>query len=280
MLKRPIPSTGEMLPVVGCGTWRTFDVRMAGDVRMSSGQRPPLGRVLQALFDGGGSVIDSSPMYGRSEGVVGELVEDLDARVRAFIATKVWTEGREAGIAQMTRSTGLLKAEPLDLVQVHNLLDWRTHLATLRDWKASGRVRYIGITHYKTSVHEDLEAVMRSEPIDFVQVNYALNNRAAERSLLPLAVERGIAVLVNRPFGMGTLIRRLGRNPLPAFAAELDCANWAELALKFVLANQAVTCVIPGTGQPGHMASNVRAGSGRLPDADLQGRILAAAGVT
>ena len=273
MLKRPIPASGEMLPVVGCGTWRTFDVRTA------SGQRSPLRDVLRTLFDAGGATIDSSPMYGRSEAVVGELVEELDARGRAFVATKVWTQGREAGIAQMTRSLERLRALPLDLVQVHNLLDWRTHLATLRDWKARGRVRYIGITHYKTSVHADLEAVMRSEPIDFVQVNYALNNREAENTLLPLAAERGIAVLVNRPFGKGTLVRRLERGPLPGFAAELDCASWAELTLKYVLANPAVTCVIPGTGKPGHMAANARAGSGRLPDPELCRRIRAAAGV-
>ena len=273
MLKRPIPASGEMLPVIGCGTWRAFDVRMA------SGQRSPLRDVLRTLFDAGGAVIDSSPMYGHAEAMVGELVEELDARDRAFVATKVWIEGREAGIAQMTRSLERLRASPLDLVQVHNLLDWRTHLATLRDWKASGRVRYIGITHYKTSVHADLEAVMRSEPIDFVQVNYALNNREAEKTLLPLAAERGIAVLVNRPFGKGTLVRRLDRGPLPGFAAELDCASWAELALKYVLANQAVTCVIPGTAKPGHMAANARAGSGRLPDPELCRRIRAAAGV-
>ncbi len=273
MLKRAIPSTNEMLPVVGCGTWRAFDVRM------SPGQRAPRRAVLQALFDGGGAVIDSSPMYGRSEAVVGELVEELDAKARAFIATKVWTEGRDAGIAQMTRSFELLRASSLDLMQVHNLVDWRTHLATLRDWKAAGRVRYIGITHYKTSAHADLEAVMRSEPIDFVQVNYALNNRAAGKSLLPLAADRGIAVLVNRPFGMGALVQRLSRLPLPAFAPELGCASWAELALKYIIANPAVTCVIPGTRAPEHMAGNVRAGSGQLPDAGLRKRILDAAGV-
>ena len=273
MLTRAIPATGELLPVIGCGTWRAFDVRMA------SGQRGPLREVLRTLFDGGGAVVDSSPMYGRAEAVVGELVEDLDARPRAFVATKVWTEGREAGIAQMARSVQLLRAGPLDLVQVHNLVDWRTHLATLRDWKAAGRVRYIGITHYKTAAHADLEAVMRSEPIDFVQVNYALNSRAAAGSLLPLAADRGIAVLVNRPFGMGALVRRLSGLPLPGFAADLGCASWAELALKFVLAHPAVTCVIPGTCQPAHMAGNIRAGSGPLPDADLRRRMLEAAGV-
>ena len=273
MLKRPIPASGEMLPVIGCGTWRTFDVRMA------SGRHPALRNVLRTLFEAGGAMIDSSPMYGHAEGVVGELVEELDARDRAFVATKVWTQGREAGIAQMTRSLEQLRALPLDLVQVHNLLDWRTHLATLREWKESGRVRYIGITHYKTNVHADLEAVMRAEPIDFVQVNYALNNREAEKTLLPLAAERGIAVLVNRPFGKGTLLRRLSHGPLPALAAELDCTSWSELALKYILANQAVTCVIPGTGQPGHMAANARAGAGRLPDPALCRRILAAAGL-
>ena len=267
MLKRVIPSTGEMLPVVGCGTWRTFDVRAA------SGRRDPLRAVLRTLLDGGGAVID-----GRSEAVVGEVVEELGARPRAFVATKVWTEGREAGIDQMTRSLHLLRTAPLDLVQVHNLVDWRTHLATLRDWKAAGRVRYVGITHYKSSAHADLEAVMRSEPLDFVQVNLALNNRAAERSLLPLAADRGIAVLVNRPFGMGALLRRLNRDPLPAFASELGCASWAELALKYILANPAVTCVIPGTGRPEHMAINLRAGSLPLPDAGSRRRILEAAG--
>ena len=272
MLRRSIPSTGEMLPVIGCGTWRAFDVRPA------SGQRGPLREVLRTLLDGGGAVVDSSPMYGRAEAMAGELIGELGARPRAFIATKVWIEGREAGIAQMTRSRQLLGAAPLDLVQLHNLVDWRTHLATLRDWKAEGRVRYLGITHYKASAHADLEAVMRSEPVDFVQVNLAVNSRAAERSLLPLAADRGIAVLVNRPFGMGTLLRRLNRNPLPGFAAELGCASWAELALKYVLANPAVTCVIPGTCRPEHMAGNVRAGSPPLPDASMRRRILEAAG--
>ena len=273
MLKRPIPSTGELLPVIGCGTWRAFDVRL------SSGQRPALRGVLRTLLDGGGSVIDSSPMYGRAEAVVGDLIEELDARPQSFIATKVWTEGREAGVLQMTRSLDLLRVQQVDLMQIHNLLDWQKHLATLRDWKAKGRVRYIGITHYKSSAHADLEAVMRSEPIDFVQVNYALSNRAAAGSLLPLAADRGIAVLVNRPFSMGALTRRLSQRLLPGFATELGCASWAELALKYVLANPAVTCAIPGTRQPEHMAGNLRAGSAPLPDATMRRRILEAAGV-
>ncbi len=273
MLTRPIPATGEPLPVIGCGTWRTFDVRP------DSGHRPPLRAVLQTLFDGGGTMIDSSPMYNRAEGIVGSLLAEIPAHPRPFLATKVWTEGREAGIAQMTRSLDRLGVQQIDLMQIHNLMDWRTHLATLRDWKAAGRIRLIGITHFKNEAHPALEAVMRAEPIDFVQVNLALGNRAAEGSLLPLAAARGIAVLVNRPFGKGALTRRLAQRPLPSFAAELGCTTWAELALKWVLANPAVTCVIPGTGEPTHMAANVRAGHGPLPDQHMRARILAAAGL-
>ena len=273
MLTRPIPATNEQLPVIGCGTWRTFDVRP------DSGHRPPLQAVLQTLFDAGGTVIDSSPMYNRAEATVGTLLAEIPAHPRPFLATKVWTEGREAGIAQMTRSLDRLGTRQIDLMQIHNLLDSRTHLATLRDWKAAGRIRLIGITHFKNDAHPALEAVMREEPIDFVQVNLAMGNRAAEGSLLPLAAARGIAVLVNRPFGKGTLTRRLVQLPLPDFAAELGCATWPELALKWVLANPAVTCVIPGTAQPAHMAANVRAGHGPLPDRDMRARILAAAGL-
>ena len=179
----------------------------------------------------------------------------------------------------MRRSMQLLKADPIDLIQVHNLVDCRTHLRTLRDWKANGRVRYLGITHYTAGAHADLAAVMRAEPIDFVQVNYAMDDRAAEKTLLPLAVERGIAVLINRPLGQGGLVRRLARLPLPAFAADLGCSSWAEIALKYLIANEAVTCVIPATGNPAHMLSNARAGSGVLPDAEMRKRILAAAGI-
>ena len=272
MLKRPIPSSGEMIPVIGLGTWQTFDVGT------SAAAREPLGQVLEALFGGGGSLIDSSPMYGKSEGVVGDLLAERGARNRAFVATKVWTRGRQEGIAQMARSMDLLKTQPLDLMQIHNLLDWQTHLATLRDWKASGRVRYIGVTHYSTSAHADLAAVMRNEPLDFVQFNYALDDRAAEQTLLPLAAERGIAVLINRPFGEGALIRRLSHQLLPDFAGEIGCTSWAELALKYLIANEAVTCIIPATRQPGHMKSNARAGWRPLPDAEMRRRIVTAAG--
>lgn len=271
MLKRLIPSSGELIPVVGCGTWQTFDVGTA------AADRQPLRGVLEELLHAGGSVVDSSPMYGKAEGVAGDLIEELKARTQIFAATKVWTQGREEGIAQMSRSMQLMKANPIDLIQIHNLVDWRTHLKTLRAWKEEGRVRYLGITHYTTGAHPDLEAVMRAEPIDFVQVNYAMDDRAAERSLLPLAIERGIAVLINRPLGQGSLVRRLSQTPMPGFASELGCTNWAELALKYLIANEAVTCVIPATSNPAHMKSNGGAGSGALPDLAQRKRILAAA---
>jgi len=262
-----------MIPVVGCGTWQTFDVGA------SAAEGRPLLGVLQALLDAGGAVIDSSPMYGKAEAVAGDLIAALKARERMFIATKVWTQGREEGIAQMSKSMQLMKVDAIDLIQIHNLVDWRTHLKTLRDWKAGGRVRYLGITHYTASAHADLEAVMRAEPIDFVQVNYAMDDRAAEQSLLPLAVERGIAVLVNRPLGQGSLVKRLSRTPLPDFASEMGCTSWAELALKYLIANEAVTCVIPATRNPAHMKSNALVGCGPLPDTSMQKRILAAAGL-
>jgi diketogulonate reductase-like aldo/keto reductase len=273
MLKRTVPSTGELLPVIGCGSWQTFDVGA------SISEREPLRDVLRTLFDNGGSLIDSSPMYGKAEAAIGDLLDDTGTRAKAFTATKVWTRGREAGIAQMTRSMRLLKADSLDLIQVHNLLDWQIHLPTLHDWKERGRIRYVGVTHYTTGAHDQLASIMRTEPIDFVQFNYALDDRAAERSLLPLAAERGIAVLVNRPFGEGALIRRLSLRPVPDFASEIGCTTWAELALKYLLADSAVTCLIPATRQPGHMESNARSGADPLPNAQMRRRILAAAGL-
>ncbi len=267
MHTRAIPSSGELLPVVGCGTWQAFDVGAA--------ERAPLVEVLRLLFEAGGSVIDSSPMYGAAEAVVGDLLAQMQARDRAFIATKVWTRGREAGIAQMRQSMALLKTERIDLMQIHNLLDWRTHLATLRAWKQEGRIRYLGITHYTPSAYGELEAVMRAETLDFVQFDYALDDRAAEQRLLALAADRGIAVIVNRPFGGGGLLRRLQDRPLPAWAPEIACETWAQVLLKFVLAHPAVTCVIPGTGKPEHMADNLRAGFGNLPDKALLAKLIA-----
>lgn len=269
MNTRPIPSaassTQEALPVIGCGTWIGFDQRPGTDEY----QRLP--GVLDALFAAGGKVIDSSPMYGRSEETTGELLAATHHRQLpengAFLATKVWTSGREAGIAQMEQSFKRLRTPRMDLMQVHNLLDWRTHLATLRGWKEQGRVRYIGITHYTASAYAEVEAVLRAEKLDFLQINYSADAREAEQRLLPLAAERGVAVIVNMPFGGGGLLRRLRDKPLPAWAAEIGCTSWAQVLLKFVLSHSAVTCVIPGTGRAAHMADNAAAGVGAYGDA-------------
>lgn len=265
MLTRPIPSSGEMLPIVGCGTWQTFDVRARAAPRA----------VLGELLAAGGTLIDSSPMYGRAEQVVGELLAERNSAVPPFLATKVWTRGREAGIAQMERSFRLLGTDTIDLMQVHNLIDWKTHLPVLREWKAAGRLRYIGVTHYTNGAHDELEAALRSEALDFVQFNYSLLDRAAEHRLLPAAQDLGVAVLVNRPLGEGALIRRLRGRPLPAVTAELGCANWPELALKYILSHPAVTCIIPATSDPAHMAANARAGTTPLPTAEQRDRIVA-----
>ena len=211
-------------------------------------------------------MVDSSPMYGRAEAVVGKCLSELSAHNRAFVATKVWTRGRQAGIDEMRRSLALLGTPQLDLMQIHNLLDWRTHLTTLRDWKAEGTIRYLGITHYTASAHADLAAVIRTEPLDFVQVNYSLEEPEAARELLPLAADRGLAVIVNRPFGGGALVRTLRGRPVPAWAAEFGCRTWSQLLLKYVLAHPAVTGVIPGTGSPEHMAEDCEAGSAPFVD--------------
>jgi len=268
MRTRPIPCSGEPLPVVGCGTWRGFDVPRA--------RQSPLGEVLLALFESGGALIDSSPMYGAAEGNVGDLLAQLDTRERAFVATKVWTRGRAAGVRQMQQSMRLLRASRVDLMQVHNLVDWRTQLATLRDWQAEGLVRYLGVTHYTASAFDELEAVLASEPLDFVQLNYAVHDRAAEQRLLPLAQARGIGVIVNLPLGGGGLLSRLSAQRLPACAVALECTSWPQLLLKWVLGHPAVTCVIPGTGRAAHMRDNARAGYGPLPDGALRQEILAA----
>jgi aryl-alcohol dehydrogenase-like predicted oxidoreductase len=256
---RAIPSTGVMLPVIGCGTWLGFDI---GSKPLEMASR---GEVLAALFDSGGSVIDSSPMYGSAEQVVGDLLGASASRAKAFLATKVWTSGQEAGIDQMERSMALLRTRHIDLMQVHNLQHWRAHLPTLRQWKAQGRISYIGVTHYTESAHPELEQVMRAQQLDFVQFNYSIASRGAEQRLLPLAAERGMAVLVNLPFGGGKVLRGLRRRPLPGWAAEIGCSDWNQLLLKFVLAQPAVTCVIPGTSSPEHMRTNAAAGSGELP---------------
>jgi len=259
MHKRAIPSSGAMLPVIGCGTWLGFDVSS------KPLQLPKRRAVLAALFDAGGSMLDSSPMYGSAEQIVGELLQTTGLRKKAFLATKIWTTGQQAGIEQMERSMALLRTPHIDLMQVHNLQDWRTHLATLRTWKAEGRISYFGVTHYTDAAHPDLEQAMRAEPLDFVQLNYSIAYRNAEQRLLPLAAERGIAVLVNVPFGGGKVLRLARARPLPPWAADIGCTSWSQMLLKFVLSQPMVTCVIPGTSNPEHMRDNALAGHGELP---------------
>ena len=262
MITRPIPSTGEAMPIVGLGTSQVFDVGGGAEARQ------PLAEVLRLFLDAGGKIIDTSPMYGRAEAVTGDLVAEAGVRSRVFLATKVWTSGREAGIAQMRRSAELLKSPVIDLIQVHNLQDWRTHLATLRQMKEKGQVRYIGITHYTTGSLPELAGILQREPgIDFVQCAYSLGTRAAETALLPAAAERNVAVIVNRPFEDGGLFRRVRGRTLPEWAAEFDCASWAQLFLKYIFAEEAVTCAIPATSNPAHMADDLKAGIGRLPNA-------------
>jgi len=261
MLARAIPSSGESLPVIGCGTWVGFG-HAPGSAEY---QRLP--GVLKALFEASGRVIDSSPMYGRSEQTTGELLAQSTAQSKPFLATKVWIRGREAGIEQMEQSLAHLKTKSVDLMQIHNLLDWRTQLGTLRDWKEKGRIRYLGITHYTSSAYEEVEAVLRGEKLDFLQINYSMDDRVAEQRLLPLAKERGVAVIINKPFGGGGLLRSLRDKPLPAWAADIGCTSWAQVLLKFTLSHPAVTCAIPGTSRPEHMADNARAGFGLIPDA-------------
>jgi diketogulonate reductase-like aldo/keto reductase len=267
ILRRPIPSSGETLPVIGLGTWQTFDVGR------SESERAPLREVLRELVQRGGSVVDSSAMYGQSESVVGDLAAELQLRNQLFLATKVWTSGREAGIRQMEQSFKRLRTDRMDLMQVHNLVDWRTHLKTLRRWKEEGKVRYIGVTHYTESAYEDLARVLKTEELDFVQINYSVSEREAERRILPMAAERRLAVLVNRPFAQAGLFSKVRGKPLPPWAKDIGCASWAQFFLKFVLAHPAITCAIPGTGNAQHLVDNMQAATGTLPDAAMRERI-------
>jgi len=269
LIERPIPATGEKLPVVGLGTWQTFDVGR------SPAERKAQQEVLAAFVAGGGKLIDSSPMYGESERVVGDLLQAANARPRVFIATKVWTRGEAGGVHQMETSAALLHAKPIDLMQVHNLLDVATHLKTLRRWKEQGKVRYIGVTHYQVGAFDELARILRTEPVDFVQLNYSIQIRDAERSLLPLAAEREVAVIVNRPFEGGNLLQRTRGQQLPPWAAELGCTSWRQLFLKYVIAHPAVTCVIPATAKVAHLEDNLAAGTGALPDEATRRRMIA-----
>ena len=264
-IARPIPSTGEKLPAVGLGTWVTFDVTDAPSRRVR-------GEILREFFAAGGRLVDSSPMYGASEETLGAELPRAPP-TPLFSATKVWTIGELAGRRQMENSRALWRLARFDLLQVHNFLDWETQLATLKRMKAEGRVRYIGVTTSHGRRHDLAEKIMRQEKIDFVQFTYNVNDREAEERLLPLAAERGIAVIINRPFDGGSLFGAKTRKPLPGWGAELGCTTWAEAFLKFVVSQPAVTCAIPATSQPAHLRENMRALAGALPDAAMRKRI-------
>jgi diketogulonate reductase-like aldo/keto reductase len=266
-MAKALPSSGEPFPVIGAGTWQTFDV---GD---DSTARTALREVLKTFVELGGRVIDSSPMYGTSESVLGDLVAELGLRDKLFMATKVWTSGREEGIRQMQNSFRRMRVEVMDLMQVHNLVDVATHTKTLKDWKQNKRVRYIGITHYTASAYADVERWLKAEPYDFLQINYSLAEREAERRLFPLCQERKVAVIANRPFAEGALFRKVKGKPLPPWAAELGSTSWAQYFLKWIVSHPAVTCAIPATGKPDHMKDNMAAGQGALPDAAARKRM-------
>jgi len=268
MITRKIPRSGEALPAVGMGTWQTFDVGPSAEARA------PLLEVLRRFFDGGGRLIDSSPMYGRSETVVGDLLAEGGFVGKPFLATKVWTRGKQAGIDQMDESMRRMRTKRLDLLQVHNLVDVDTQLETLRAWKEEGRVRYVGVTHYQLGAFDDIERLVKSQPLDFIQIPYSVGVREAEKRILPLAQERGVAAIVMRPFEGGTLFRDARAKQLPPFAAELGATSWAQLFLKFILAHPAVTCAIPATSKPAHMSDNLLAMRGALPDERQKRKLL------
>lgn len=264
--KRPIPSTGEMLPVVGLGTSDEFDVAPGESLE-------PLREVLRLFAALGGTLVDTAPAYGNAESVIGQLVTELSLTKKLFLATKVRTYGKQAGIEQMQTSEFLLNKRPLDLIEVHSLLDVDTQLDNLRRWKDAGRVRYIGVTHSRISAHDQLERLMQKEKLDFVQLNYSFTEPNAEQRLLPLAADKGIAVIANRPFENGALFRRVKGKTLPAWAGEFDCKSWAQFSLKYILGHPAVTCVIPATSNPKHLVDNMDAGVGRLPDENTRRRM-------
>ena len=269
MNTRTIPRTKEAIPVIGLGTWQAFDVDPAG--------RAPLAEVVKQFFAAGGRVIDSSPMYGRSEERVGDVLADLSAIGTPFVATKVWTRGKREGIAQMEQSRRRMR-QRIDLMQIHNLLDWQTHLATLREMKQAGTIRYIGVTHYSHGELPQIERIMRSESLDFIQIPYNVADRAVEARILPAAADTGTAVLVMRPFEEGALFRQVKGKPLPSWAADIDCTSWAQMFLKFIVGHPAVTCPIPATSDPRHLADNIKGGFGRLPDAAQRKAMIAAVG--
>jgi diketogulonate reductase-like aldo/keto reductase len=265
-LSRNIPSTGEVLPLIGVGTWQTFDVGTDSKARAS------LREVLKLL---NGNLIDSSPMYGSSETVAGDLIAELGLHKKLFIATKIWTRGRDAGIQQMETSFKRLRLKRMDLMQVHNLGDVETHTKTLLEWKDKKRVRYIGITHYTSSAYAEVERLLKTKQYDFLQINYSLGEREADKRLLEIAKDLRVAVIINRPFAEGALFRQVKGKPLPPWAAELGITSWAQYFLKWIVSHPAVTCAIPGTGKPEHMKDNLGAGRGRLPDDKARKRMAA-----
>lgn len=270
MSTRKIPSTGEALPVIGMGTWSTFDV--------GRGDYDSRREVLQAFFAAGGRVLDSSPMYGRAEKVVGDLLPDVPQRADAFVATKVWTRGGKQGIREMEDSIRKMGGK-VDLMQIHNLVDWRTHLPTLRAWKAEGKIRYLGVTHYQISAFDELEKIMATEAMDFVQLPYSIGVREAEKRLLPCAETTGTAVLVMRPFEGGSLFSAVKGRALPELAKDLGIESWGQYFLEFILGHPAVTCPIPATSKLEHMRDNLGAGHGPMPDANLRAKMIAALGL-
>lgn len=264
---RAIPGSGERMPMVGVGTARVFNLSLDQETRAR------LTEVLKILLAAGGRILDTSPMYGTAEPISGTLIGEMGVRSKIFIATKVWTRGRADGIAQMRRSLDRFGTSKIELMQVHNLVDWRTQLKTCREWKEKGIFKYIGLTHYTPAAFEKLAAIIRAEPIDFLQIPYSIVNRQAERVLFPLAQERKVALITHRNFEVGGLFRRVRGVKLPGWAAEFDCTSWGQFFLKFVLGHPASTCVIPGTGKPRHMRDNIQAGMGRLPDAKQRERM-------
>lgn len=269
LIERRIPSTGQMIPVIGLGTSGSFEVGIGAP------ERDPLAGVLAGFFAAGGSMIDTSPMYSSAEAVLGDLLTS-EMQSKAFIATKVWTRGEREGVIQMTRSMELLRRKKIELMQIHNLLDVETHLKTLRRWKEEGRIRYVGITHYTVDAYPKLMEIIEREPIDFVQFNYSATTTAAEERLLPMCADKGVAVIVNRAFDDGKIFARLKDRPLPAWAADIDCRSWAQLLLKFVISHPAVTCVIPATGKIRNLEDNLAGARGRLPDSQQRRRIVEA----
>jgi diketogulonate reductase-like aldo/keto reductase len=267
-IKKIIPSSGEQLSVIGLGTSRTFDVDSG------AAAQSPLVEVMQAFFDNGGQLIDSSPMYGSAEAVTGELLKAVSDTRGLFSATKVWTYGKNEGIAQMQQSMRRLGVDQIDLMQIHNLRDWKTHIETLRDWKQQGKIRYLGITTSHGRYHGELETILQQHPLDFVQFSYNIEDRTVEQRLLPLAQERGIATLINRPYQRGSLFRKVRGKPLPDWAADFDCASWGQFFLKFIASHPGVTCIIPATSKLKHMVDNMAAGYGRLPDAATRQRMI------